>query len=146
MLSRRANWNYRYLQVAGQQGDKYHLQKILIKVKYFGTNMDLMQQWIRNSEDTNQVAFVPNYTSYDFVPRVQTIGLKDLVVLAYGLPHSHLLRVPWIIGNCCESEMHFVSCFLRGSLRISFSLFTFLSTAFFIVFLRWYSPFLLSFV
>ena len=94
MLSRIATWNYRYLQVAGQQGDKYHLQKILIKVKYFGTNMDLMQQWIRNSEDTNQVAFVPNYTSYDFVPKGQTIGLKDLVVLAYGLPHSHLLRVP----------------------------------------------------
>lgn len=56
--------------------------------------MDLMQQWIRNSEDTNQVTFVPDYTSYDFLPKGQTIGLKDLVVLAYGLPHSHLLRVP----------------------------------------------------
>lgn len=94
MLSRRTNWNYRYLQVVRQQEDKYHLQKILIKVKYFGTNMDLMQQWIRNSEDTNQVTFVPDYTSYDFLPKGQTIGLKDLVVLAYGLPHSHLLRVP----------------------------------------------------
>lgn len=108
--------------------------------------MDLMHYWRRNLEDTNQVTFVPNYTSYDFVPKVQTISLKNLVLLTYGLLYSHFLRVPWIIGNCCESEMHLMSCFLSGSLRTPFSLFTFLSTAFFIVFLSWYSPFLLFFV
>lgn len=53
--------------------------------------MDLMQQWIRNSEDIKQVEVVPNNISCEFVSEGQITILKNLVVFAYGLPHSHFL-------------------------------------------------------
>lgn len=65
--------------------------------------MDLMRWWIRSSAVIKHVEFVPNYISYDFVSKGKIILLKNLVVLACGLPHCHLLTVFWIKGKFCES-------------------------------------------
>jgi len=54
--------------------------------------MDLMQKWRRNLQGTSQVAFVPNYTSYDFVPKGQTISLKNLVVLVYAFAPVAIIK------------------------------------------------------